>query len=212
MEDLIQFHERRTKIFTEEEDIDGIAFETIPSNREVEAICRMMKSTNYGGAVWLSLACKADNGLCLNDGTTLSETLRVIDEIDPNGTIIHGIGVNCCKVQHVYELSQLLAASILESKYSAPSRARAVVIYPNSGEEWDASTNSWIEGSGCTSPQAFARECLQCIKGIHKLCRKMNREPLTVLVGGCCRTTPATIRAIRHTIDKYKTELHKPII
>jgi len=235
VDDLMQFHQRRLEVLSRESNqIDGIAFETIPSLIEVRAILKLLKlktktktkprpnqdegassrsgcNRDVNGAVWLSLACQ--NGSTLNDGTSISEVLQVLDLEDPNSDIVHGIGVNCCKVGFVHELSLLLARHILDTRTSTitdsdmknlnPKAIRTIVLYPNSGEDWDAVNNCWEEGSGCTIAEDFANEMLRCIRSIHNLCREMDRPLLPVIVGGCCRTTPSTIWEMRRKLNQY---------
>jgi S-methylmethionine-dependent homocysteine/selenocysteine methylase len=58
-----------------------------------------------------------------------------------------------------------------------------VVVYPNSGERWDASTRAW------TGPVLFRPEDVEgwITDGAR-------------LVGGCCRVGPTEIRAIRDLV------------
>lgn len=78
------------------------------------------------------------------------------------------VGVNCCDPAAV---SPALAAA-------PPGVAR--VAYPNSGELWDADARRWLGTGGV--PTALAGEWIAA--GAQ-------------LVGGCCRTTPAHIAALR---------------
>lgn len=199
IQQLIAFHKRRIQVLSKQE-IDGIAFETIPSYIEVKAVVQLVKElVNSGeckGFIWLSLACQDCN--TLNDGTSLNVVLQSVNEMDPDGHFIHGIGVNCCKVKYVHEL----AANIAKHEIGS-SRNRAIVLYPNSGEEWDATHESWLEGSGCTRPNDFAAEIMKCIRMIHDLCIEKNVPLLPIIVGGCCRTTPSSIKALRAAVDEY---------
>ena len=83
---------------------------------------------------------------------------------------------------------------------------RAIVFYPNSGEKWDG--EKWVEGTGCTCPDEFADTIFSCISQIYTLCRQHddNTKMIPIIVGGCCRTTPETIRAIR---TRIKNEIKK---
>jgi len=210
IEELIAFHKRRVQVLLAQ-DVHGLAFETIPCVREVEAIIQMMSDMSTTSMemeckcttpVWLSLACK--NGVSLNDDSLVTDVLQLMDEMDPDGAVIQGVGVNCCKVQYIYELSQTLARHVLESNCAA---SRAIVLYPNSGEEWDAKNNTWMERSGCTDPEDFAMEIRKCVQGIHDLCNEQNRPRLPILVGGCCRTSSATIKALRKAVDEFSSTL-----
>jgi len=107
VEDLIQFHQRRYRILTTDSRFmnrgiypDGVAFETIPCLDEVRAIGMLLQQVDDDTrhAVWISLACK--DGEHMNDGTPLEIALDVIDELDPYGKRIHGIGLNCFHIRY----------------------------------------------------------------------------------------------------------------
>lgn len=57
-----------------------------------------------------------------------------------------------------------------------------VVVYPNSGETWDGGRGRWV---GTADPMEFGAAA-----------REWHAAGAS-LIGGCCRTTPAHIRAIR---------------
>ena len=83
---------------------------------------------------------------------------------------------------------------------------RAIVFYPNSGEEWDAVNEKWREGTGNTEPKDFADGILATIRAIHTEYEKViglkeAKQP-RIIVGGCCRTTPETITAIRSRVEQ----------
>lgn len=218
VEELVGFHEKRVRVLFNQEggtngergrertpmDLDGIAFETIPCLQEVKAIIKAVKSAQPNVFVWLSLACKDEK--TLNDGTPILDVLQVVDEMDPDGKIIQGIGVNCCKVKFIHELSQSIAKHVLhEHEHIASNKCtrRVVVLYPNSGEEWVAENETWLEGSGCTNAEDYAMEMIKCIRGIHDLCDERKIPRLSILVGGCCRTSPLMIEKLRAAVDEY---------
>jgi homocysteine S-methyltransferase len=61
---------------------------------------------------------------------------------------------------------------------------KPLVAYPNSGEEWDAGRRCWT-GAGHFDPTADGAAWYRA--GAR-------------LIGGCCRTTPQTIRSLRETL------------
>jgi len=61
-----------------------------------------------------------------------------------------------------------------------------LVAYPNSGEDWDAVGRCWVGAAGAIDPP-------QDVPRWYGLGAR--------LLGGCCRTTPATIRAIRQALS-----------
>jgi len=62
---------------------------------------------------------------------------------------------------------------------------RPVVVYPNSGERYDATTRSWFGIADAVDFGAAAKEW-------HSLGARV--------IGGCCRTGPAHVTAIRKAL------------
>ena len=83
---------------------------------------------------------------------------------------IAAIGVNCTAPAHVPALLERMRERT----------AKPLVSYPNSGEHYDAEAKRWL-GSAAHSSPAQARQWVAA--GAR-------------LIGGCCRTTPADIRAL----------------
>ena len=90
--------------------------------------------------------------------------------MDPDGNLIQGIiiGVNCCRVQGTIHSSSNLSTSLTASILQSNCKQRAVVLYPNSGEEWDAVNQDWWseEGTGCVNSIDWTDEMMQCVRGI----------------------------------------------
>jgi homocysteine S-methyltransferase len=80
---------------------------------------------------------------------------------------------------------------------------RVIVVYPNSGEQWDAQQSTWKEGTGCSSPDDFADRIVEAIQLVRSRWMQLrpNDSPPKMIVGGCCRTSPMTIAAIRQRLD-----------
>jgi homocysteine S-methyltransferase len=80
--------------------------------------------------------------------------------------------------------------------------SRVIVVYPNSGEQWDAQQSSWKEGTGCTSEE-FADRIVEAIRLVRSEWKNTRPDCSTpkMIVGGCCRTSPTTICAIRKRLD-----------
>ncbi len=107
------------------------------------------------------------NGRELCQGQRFSEAYDLLR----SSQSVWAIGINCTAPEHV---SNLLATLPTE-------RDKAVVVYPNQGEAWDPQTRSWIERSDEPDWSELARTWQAAgVRGI----------------GGCCRTTPETIRQI----------------
>ena len=107
----------------------------------------------------------------LHDGTDL---VRVVAEIEGCRRIA-AVGVNCT--------APSLVTALL--RRAATVTAKPLVAYPNSGEGWDAVTRSWQAGETAPGPA--------------EACSDWHRSGAR-LVGGCCRTRPADIRALRRVL------------
>lgn len=105
---------------------DVIAFETIPSLAELEAVCRELEG--LGTPAWVSVTI-ADGRL--RSGDSLAEAFALAGSVPE----IVSIGVNCCDAAQV---SGALAAL---------GGAKPGVVYPNSGEVWHADSRRW-SGAG----------------------------------------------------------------
>ena len=81
------------------------------------------------------------------------------------------VQVNCTSPRHVPSLFR-------EAKTAT---SKPVLVYPNSGESYDASKNDW---DGHAVYESFGEEAKEWF---HAGAR---------LIGGCCRTTPNDIREI----------------
>ncbi len=108
----------------------------------------------------------------LADGTPLEEVGRLFEGVPG----VLALGVNCVPPERV-----LPAVLRLRSTCSHP-----LLAYPNSGEEWDAENHRWKGG-----PQT--RDWLQTLPRWF--------EAGVRFFGGCCRTTPTTIRKMKGVLS-----------
>ena len=227
LKDLEEFHKRKIETFLLAEQsnnrykLDGIAIETIPSLLEVEAVCNVIldvskkkiKSQDSNTiAYWISLACQ--NASELNEGVPIQNALEVIKQKDPYCEYIHGIGINCCDSKHIDGLVEIITQNMAKTTHieggGRPFSRRGIIIYPNSGEEWDATTESWKEGTGCINNDSteFTERLKHAIDIIQTTWKANNHHspssspPPKLVIGGCCRTTPSEIRALRKWIDE----------
>lgn len=87
---------------------------------------------------------------------------------------------------------------------------RVICVYPNSGETWDARESAWKEGTGCTAPNEFADRIIDAVRLVQSTWNEVRPAdsealPPKMIVGGCCRTSPATIAAIRQRLDAIES-------
>jgi homocysteine S-methyltransferase len=156
---LRDFHRERLEVLWSAGP-DLLACETIPDIAEVGALADVVGAT--GAPAWLALTC-ADGGH-LRDGTPVEEAAAIADATP--GFV--AVGVNCTAPEHVEELVARIAGVT----------ARPIVVYPNSGEGWDAGAGRWLPATGPDVDVATAGRWIAA--GAR-------------LVGGCCRVGPAQI-------------------
>ncbi|MFC4007692.1 homocysteine S-methyltransferase [Nonomuraea purpurea] len=142
---------------------DLLACETIPSYAEARALARLLRHTP-GVKAWVSFSCR--DGERLNDGTPIGRAAALFG----GSAQVVAVGVNCTPPRHIPSLISRLSGG-------AP-----VVVYPNSGETWDAGHRRWL---GLADPVEFGQAA------------KEWRQAGASMIGGCCRTTPEHIRQIR---------------
>jgi homocysteine S-methyltransferase len=161
---LLAWHRPRWEILAQS-GADLLACETVPSLAEARALRQLLLETPHLPA-WMSFACK--DGAHISDGTPLAECARLLDDV-PN---LVAVGINCTPPRFLPEL--ITAVQTHTNKH--------IIVYPNSGEQYDAATKTWL---GQSNPAEFGT--------ISREWRRMG----ALLIGGCCRTGPAHIQQIR---------------
>jgi homocysteine S-methyltransferase len=166
---LIAFHRPRLAVLANI-GADLIACETIPCCVEAVALARLL--TEFPDiSAWMSFSCR--DGMHDSQGEPLADC---IDAVEGCAQVV-AIGVNCTAPQYIAPLIEIAA-----SRTSKP-----IVVYPNSGERYDAAEMCWHGDSNAIADHA------------DEWFRLGAR-----LIGGCCRTTPSDIRALRVTCAKAR--------
>ena len=143
---------------------DVLAVETIPCLAEVEAVLAELDGT--GVPAWLSLS--AADGRT-RAGEPLEEAFAMAADVAE----VVAVGVNC---------------TTPDDARSAVAMAGAhgpAVVYPNSGQSWNAEERSW-EGRSAFEPDDVAAWVSAGAR----------------LVGGCCRVGPEDISALAHVLAR----------
>jgi homocysteine S-methyltransferase len=133
---LIEFHRPRMAELAHS-DADLLAFETIPSKLEAEALIELMAEFPQRKA-WLSFSCKDEQHVC--HGESFADCAALAETSDQ----IIAVGVNCTPPQYLVPLLK-----------SAQHINKPLIVYPNSGEEWVADENRW-SGTACEAQAAVA--------------------------------------------------------
>jgi S-methylmethionine-dependent homocysteine/selenocysteine methylase len=144
---------------------DVLALETIPDTDEARALLNLVRGTEV--PCWLSFSVAGES---TRAGQSLADAFSLAADVDE----VIAVGVNCCSPQDVRGAVEI----------AGKVTGKPVVVYPNSGESWDAGARAWREDAsfdpGLVSSwiDAGAR-----------------------LVGGCCRVGPDAIRQVTESIN-----------
>jgi homocysteine S-methyltransferase len=163
-EALVDFHRRRWEVLLAAGP-DLLACETLPSAVEARALRRLLAGSR-GARAWFSFSCR--DGERISDGTPLA---AVAAELAGTPGLL-AVGVNCT--------DPVLLPDLIRRLREATDLP--IVVYPNSGEVWDATARAW-----CPAPEAvdLVEEAAGWVAAGAQL------------VGGCCRVGPREIRALR---------------
>ncbi|MFI6937946.1 homocysteine S-methyltransferase [Streptomyces sp. NPDC050418] len=157
---LERFHRPRLEVLAAAGP-DVLALETVPDAVEAQALVRAVRG--LGVPAWLSYSVAGGR---TRAGQPLAEAFAVAADAEE----VIAVGVNCCSPEDA-DAAVPLAARIT---------GRPVVVYPNSGEQWDAERRSWYGPSTFFAPDRAARWVRDGAR----------------LVGGCCRVGPEDIGAL----------------
>ena len=169
LETLAGFHRPRLQALIEA-GADLLAIETCPSAIEALLVLELLEHWP-GVRAWVSFTCRDDERT--SEGQLIGEAVAAVAQ----SRQVVAVGVNCV-APHLVDglLTRMRAATSLP-----------LVVYPNTGETWDAESREW-KGS----PDTFdpARDVPRWI------------DLGARWIGGCCRTTPGTIFEIRRAVSR----------
>ncbi|MCW6009452.1 homocysteine S-methyltransferase [Micromonospora sp. CPCC 205371] len=153
---LEAFHRPRMEVLADAGP-DLLAVETIPDVDEARALVRIIGDLDV--PAWLTYSI---GGALTRAGQPLDEAFGLAADVPA----IVGVGVNCCLPDDV-DAAVGVAARVT---------GKPVVVYPNSGESWDAQARSW-RGRSTFDPERVSGW----------------RAAGARLIGGCCRVGPDQI-------------------
>ncbi len=163
-EGLYLFHKARWQILADS-GADLLAVETLPSLPELKALIKLLEGSPAIWA-WFSFSCRDGAHIC--DSTPITTCLDLLHRVER----VAAVGVNCTPPQLMPALLQKI-----RSHTRLP-----IIIYPNSGERYDADQNRWY---GEREPTAYS-----------ELGAEWRRGGASI-IGGCCRTHPTHIERLR---------------
>lgn len=160
---LRDFHRHRAELLWQA-GADVLLFETEPALMEAEVEAQIAEE--LGAPYWISFSCCDGRHNC--EGQLLADCARQLARNYPH---LQAIGVNCTKPEYIASLiGELKGASDLP-----------IIVYPNSGEEYDPQTKTW---HGVGTDRRFGDYALDYMKAG------------AVAVGGCCTTVADHIRQV----------------
>jgi homocysteine S-methyltransferase len=156
---LADWHRPRLEILADA-GADVLALETVPDVDEAEALVGLVHE--LGVPAWLSYTIA---GTTTRAGQPLADAFAVATGVPE----IVAVGVNCCAPADV-ENAVRVAGEVT---------GMPVIVYPNSGEEWDGERRAWT-GSSAWSVELTPRWAAAGAR----------------IIGGCCRVRPTDIAAL----------------
>ena len=160
---LMEFHRLRMQALIEA-GADMLACETIPSLIEAQAIAKLLPEFPAITA-WMSFS--ARDAEHISEGQRFADCVKQLEH-HPQ---ITAMGINCTSPEYIPTL-------IAEARKVTE---KPILVYPNSGETYDAEANAW---NGDRVLDSFGEQAREWYKAGARL------------LGGCCRTRPEDIRVI----------------
>jgi len=161
--ELMDFHRPRVKALIEMNP-DLLACETIPCLIEAQALAKLLKE-HPDVMAWFSFSARDEKHV--SEGQVFADCVKEL-ESHPQ---ITAIGINCTSPRYI--------PSLIREATKATNKP--ILVYPNSGETYDAATNDW-NGDPVYDP--FGEQAKEWYDAGARL------------IGGCCRTTPEDVRVI----------------
>ncbi|MFE3881419.1 homocysteine S-methyltransferase [Streptomyces lydicus] len=165
VDELERFHRPRLEVLAAARP-DVLALETVPDAEEARALVRAVRG--LGVPAYLSYSVAGDR---TRAGQPLTEAFAVAAEADE----VIAVGVNCCAPED--------ADRAVRS--AAQVTGKPVVVYPNSGESWDAGARAWC-GEAVFSAERVAAWAADGAR----------------LIGGCCRVGPEAIAELAAALGR----------
>ncbi|MCK7625698.1 homocysteine S-methyltransferase [Streptomyces sp. RS10V-4] len=165
VDELERFHRPRLEVLAAARP-DVLALETVPDADEARALLRAVRG--LGVPAYLSYSVAGDR---TRAGQPLDEAFGYAADADE----VIAVGVNCCAPDDA-DRAVRIAARVT---------GKPVVVYPNSGERWDATARAW-----CGSPAFRADRVAGWVADGARL------------IGGCCRVGPDAIAELAAALGR----------
>ncbi|CAA7263183.1 unnamed protein product [Cyclocybe aegerita] len=208
---LTQFHLNRLTVFSKDtktwDAIDCIAFETIPLRREVRAIRKAMvclEETVLGpegkrGKPWW-ISCVFPQGESPEEAFPGGPKVQIDGLLEACFSrddtcawpIPSAFGINCTALRYMPSLVAEVRRYLKDFKLKSENLPW-LVLYPNGNHVFDEAKQEWIKDGG---KESWAEAFSETVSRI--LLQEVEGQALGgVIVGGCCKTKPSDIAALR---------------
>jgi homocysteine S-methyltransferase len=161
--ELTAWHRPRLEVLAQA-GADVLALETVPDADEAEALLTAI--AGLGLPAWLTYSVDGER-------TRAGQPLADAFALAADAPEVVAVGVNCCAPADVPGAIATAAAVT----------GKPVIVYPNSGEDWDAGRRAWAG----RSRYAAGQPAQWLAAG-------------AAIIGGCCRVRPADIAQIARTV------------
>jgi homocysteine S-methyltransferase len=164
---LADFHRARLRVLAGA-GADLLACETIPCLREAKVLAELLRG-HPDVCAWISFSCRDGERNC--EGEDIGACVAELSDYPQ----IVAVGVNCTPPQYITSLLRQMRGRT----------DRPLLVYPNSGECYQAASKQW---SGDRGAMEFGEQA-----------RRWYAEGAR-LIGGCCRTGPHDIRRVKQCV------------
>ncbi|OAL54928.1 Homocysteine S-methyltransferase [Pyrenochaeta sp. DS3sAY3a] len=172
-EEMKDFHRGRIQALVDA-GVDVLACETIPCKSEAEALLELLATEFKGTEAWFAFTLR--DGTHISDGTPLADVARLFESSER----VVAVGFNCVADDVGLEALRVLGTLL---------KRGTMVVYPNSGEQWNAKAREW-EGKR-TEGSTLADKTIEWWKAG------------AGMIGGCCRTTPEDIGVMKKALEPF---------
>jgi homocysteine S-methyltransferase len=161
--ELVAWHRPRLEVLAEARP-DVLALETVPDLDEAEALLTAIRG--LGLPAWLTYSIQGGR---TRAGQPIADAFALARDVPE----VVAVGVNCCAPADVAGAIGL----------AGQVTGKPVIVYPNSGEGWDAQRRAWAGPPrySASQPQHWVAAGAR-------------------IVGGCCRIRPAGIAGIARAV------------
>lgn len=189
--DLVEFHREMVRYYAEHPDVDCIAFETIPTFTELQAIFKLaqLDIARCSKEFYVAFSCK--DSATLADGTPIEKAVAyIVDAIAENATtakLFVGTGCNCVPL----EIVSGFIANVNAATSSLGADPLYLIVYPNYGFAPDLEDGSHY---------SFKKSSEKWAEAVDQWCQFPNVR----LIGGCCSTGPDEVGQVRDILRQHE--------